>query len=130
VDIHIIDELQLTARVADRLRLLVVGEPDLPAAFLERLVDESVHQELTAADVWNGLAGQGFAPRNLFEDAAIMRVVAETGDSLVARQKTLYIGGQELPRDEAGIAFKHLSDGNVCYWLAAPAVARALLSRR
>jgi hypothetical protein len=111
VDVHIIDESQLTARVADRLRLLVIGEPDLPAAFLERLVDKSVHQELTAAYVWNRLAGQGFTPRKLFEDAAIVRAVTETVDSLIARQKTLYIGGRELPRDQAGIAFKHLGDG-------------------
>jgi hypothetical protein len=112
VDVHIIDESQLTARVADRLQLLVAGEPDLAAAFLERLVDDSVHQELTAADIWDRLAGQGFAPRNLSEDAAIVRAVAESGNSLVARQRALYIGGHVLPRQEAGIAFKHLADGN------------------
>ena len=111
VDVHVIDEGQLTARVTDRLRALMMGDPDLASAVLERVVDESIHQELTAADVWECLNAQGFAARNLSEDATVVRAVADGADALVARQSMLYIGGQEIPRDETDIAIGHLASG-------------------
>jgi hypothetical protein len=111
VDVHVIDESQLSARVTDRLRALATGDPDVASAVLERIVDESVHQELTAPDVWKCLNARGFAARNLSEDAAVVRAVADGVNALVARQSMLYIGGQEISRDETDIAFGHLASG-------------------
>ena len=107
-----IGETELAGWINDRLRALVVGAaPDTAAALLARLADESVHRELSAADVWTYLAKHDVAPRNLDRDATIVRIVSNSADAYLARLRPLYIGGHEIRRPEADMAVRHLDRG-------------------
>jgi hypothetical protein len=108
VDVRLIDEPQLAQRVEDRLRALVTGAPATAAAILGQLVDDSVHRELTATDVWARLAEHGLAPRNLSRDQVVVQRLGEGVESYLRRLRPLYIDGHELPRVEADRAFSHL----------------------
>jgi hypothetical protein len=111
VDVRLIDEPQLARWVEDRLRALVTGAPATAAAVLAQLVDDSVHHELTATDVWAHLAEHGHAPRNLSQDEVVVRRLGEGVESYLRRLRPLYIDGRELPRVEADRAFSHLVEG-------------------
>jgi NACHT domain len=112
VTVHSIGETELADWINDRLRALVTGaEPVTVASVLAQLVDDSVHHELSAADVWTHLATHGVAPRDLDRDAAVVRHVADSADAYLARLRPLYIGGHELDRPEADTAARHLDDG-------------------
>ena len=50
------------------------------ALVLAQLADESVHRELSAADVWTYLATHGVAPRDLDRDATVVRLVSDSAD--------------------------------------------------
>ncbi len=112
VTVWTIGETELAGWINDRLRTLVTGpERATVAAVLAQLADESVHRELSAADVWTYLAAHGVAPRNLDRDATVVRHVADSADAYLARLRPLYIGGHELHRPEADTAASHLDDG-------------------
>lgn len=110
--VRTIDEIGLVETIIARLRALTRGaEPATAAAVLAQLVDDSVHRELSANDVWARLAQHGITPRDLNRDAALVSQVADSVDSYLARLRPLYIGGHELPRGEASTAFGRLDDG-------------------
>lgn len=112
ITVQTIGEPDLARWIDDRLRPLVTGaEPTTVAAVLAQLADDSVHRELSAADVWTHLATHGAAPRNLDRDATVVRLVAVSADAYLARLRPLYIGGHELHRPEADTAAGHLDDG-------------------
>lgn len=112
VHVRSIGESELADWINDRLRGLVTGaSPATVAAVLAQFVDNSLHRELSADEVWQHLAGHGVSPRNLNGDAAVLRRVAESVDSYLARLRPLFIGGRELERPEAGIAADHLYNG-------------------
>ena len=111
VDVRLIDEPQLERWVSDRLRALVVGVPGTAAAVLGQLVDDSVHRELSAEDVWAGLAAHGIMPRDLAQDQAVVRRLGEAAESYLRGLRGLYIDGRELRREEADRAFSHLLEG-------------------
>jgi hypothetical protein len=109
VTVHSIGETELADWINDRLRALATGaEPVTVASVLAQLVDDSVHHELSAADVWTHLATHGVAPRDLDRDAAVVRHVADSADAYLARLRPLYIGGHELDRPEADTAARRL----------------------
>jgi hypothetical protein len=112
VRVRAIGESELADWINDRLRALMTGaEPATVAAVLGQLADDSVHNEVLAADVWAHLAKHGVAPRDLSRDAAVLRRVADSADAHLARLRPLYIGGHELERSEAYAAAGHLCDG-------------------
>jgi hypothetical protein len=112
ITVHSIGETELGDWINDRLRALVTGaSPATIAAVLAQFADDSVHHEVSAADVWAYLAGNGVAPRDLNRDAAVVRRVADSADAYFARLRPLYIGGHELLRPEAETATNHLNDG-------------------
>lgn len=112
VRVRAIGESELADWINDRLRALVTGaEPATIAAVLAQFADDSVHRELSAADVWAHLAEHGVALNDLNRDAAILRRVADSADAHLARLRPLYIGGHELHRSEADTAAGHLFDG-------------------
>lgn len=112
VTVWTIGESELAGWIDDRLRALVTGtESATVAAVLAQLADDSVHRELSAADVWTYLARHGVAPGNLDRDAKVVRLVADSADAYLARLRPLYIGGQELHRAEADTATGHLDGG-------------------
>lgn len=112
VTVHAIGESELAEWLNHRLRALVTGlEPVTVAAVLAQFADDSVHNELSAADVWTHLAKHGVTPSNLNRDAAVLRRVENSADAFMARLRPLYIGGRELHRSEADTAAGHLFDG-------------------
>lgn len=112
VTVRTIGEVELADWINDRVRGLVTGaEPATVAAVLAQFADDSVHRELSAADVWGHLAEHGVAPSDLNRDAAVLRRVADSADAFLARLRPLYIGGQELHRSEADTAAGHVVDG-------------------
>lgn len=112
VVVRTIGEPELAGWVEDRVRALVTGaEPATVAAVLAQLADNSVHRELSAADVWRHLAGHGVTARNLDQDVAVLRYIADSPEAFLARLRPLYIGGHELHRPEADTAVGHLDEG-------------------
>jgi hypothetical protein len=111
VDVHLIDEDHLRGRVIERLSSLVSGDSETALAVLEQLVDDSVHQELTDAEVWGRLADRGHARRDLAGDATVARRVSDTVAAFRARHRGLLIGGHDLPRVETSEVFGRLGRG-------------------
>jgi hypothetical protein len=111
VDVRLIDEAQLARWVQDRLRALVGGVPGTAAAVLGQFVDDTVHRELAAKDVWERLASHGIAPRNLSQDHKVVLRLGERVESYLQGLRALYIDGRELRREEADQTFSHLLDG-------------------
>ncbi|HVF05242.1 MAG TPA: NACHT domain-containing protein [Frankiaceae bacterium] len=112
VTVRSIGEPELADWINDRLRVLVSGaEPWTAAAVLAQLVDDSVHHELTATDVWEQLAEHGVTPRAFDRDASVVRRVADSSEAFLARLRPLYIGGSELQRPEAETALGHMANG-------------------
>ncbi len=113
VQVRAIGEEELAEWITERLRSRTTGaDPATVAAVLAQLADDSMHQELSAANVWAHLGQHGITPRNLSKDAAALRLVTDSADSYLARLKPLYIGGHSLPRPEAATAFDQLDRGH------------------
>jgi hypothetical protein len=112
VDVHLIDEGHLRGRVVDRLSPLVSGDPETALAVLEQLVDDSVHRELTDAEVWERLADRGHARRDLVGDTTVAFQVAGTVEALLARSRRLLVGGRDLPRPETADVVERLGRGD------------------
>ncbi|MDP9418734.1 MAG: ATP-binding protein [Actinomycetota bacterium] len=111
VQVHLIDEQQLTQRVEDRLAVLVTGNPATAAAVLGQMVDGCCHRELTAADVWSYLGEHGIGPRGLAHDVGLRRRLADLVERHLGRLRPLYVGGKELVRPQADEAFARLGEG-------------------
>jgi hypothetical protein len=108
VGVRLIDEGQLRSRVVDRLSSLVSGDPETALAILEQLVDDSVHQELTDAEVWSRLSDRGCTRRDLAGDATVTQNVSDTVAAFRGRHRGLLIGGHDLPRTETSEVFERL----------------------
>lgn len=129
VQVRTIGEGELTDWIRDRLRSHTTGAaPATVASVLAQLADDSVHQELSAADVWAHLATHGITPRNLSHDAAIGWQIADSAESYLARLQPLYIGGHELPRPEAAAAFDHLDAGHRVVLAGAAGAGKSVVS--
>mgnify|MGYP001267349719 CR=1 FL=1 len=129
VQVHGIDENDLAQWINDRLRAYTAGaDPGTVAAVLAQLVDDSVHQELSAADVWAYLAKHGIVRRDLDRDAAVVRRVADSAESYLARLRPLYIGGHELPRQEARTALNHLDEGRRVILVGGAGVGKSVVT--
>lgn len=112
VQVRAIGELELAEWINHRLRGLVTGAgPATAAAVLAQLADDSVHQELSAGDVWSYLERHGIAPRQLDRDASVVRRVAKSPEAFLAQLRPLYIGGEELARSESADALAQLDGG-------------------
>ena len=110
VEVHLIDEDNLRGRVVDRLAALVSGDPESALAVLEQLIQDSVHRERTAAQVWGRLQERGFRPRGLSDDESVRRAVESTVEAFVARHPRLP-NGERIPRAEAAAITGHLEAG-------------------
>lgn len=111
VDVRTIDERQLEQSILDKLKVEITGSPTVAAALLAQLADDSVHRQLTSADVWAVLAPEGIAPRNLGQDARVITTVEDITKTYLTRLRRSHIGGHELSRDDADRALSHLCDG-------------------
>lgn len=112
VKVRTVGESELADWINDRVRACTTGaEPATVAAVLAQLADDSVHQELSADDVWTHLAQHGVTSRDLNRNAAVIHRVEDSAESFLARIRPLYIGGHELPRSEASTALDDLDDG-------------------
>jgi hypothetical protein len=111
VEVVLIDEAKLRELVQVRLKTLVTGLAPTAAAVLADLVDGSVHQELTAAQVWDCFKQHEILPRNLPADVSVIRTLSTTVDRYLARLRRNYIGGRKLARPEAESAFAELVEG-------------------
>jgi hypothetical protein len=111
VRVRSIGEADLSDWLKDRLRPLVTSQVHTVAAVLAQLADDSDHSELAASDVWTYLAEHGITPRDLSQDALVVRYVAENPAAYLGRLQPLYIGGQDLHRAEADVAMGCLDEG-------------------
>ncbi len=111
IQVHLIDEQQLTRRVEDRLAALVTGHPATAAGVLGQMVDDCCHREVTAAYVWSYLADHGIFARGLAEDVGLRHRLAELVERHLGRLRPLYVGGEELIRPQADVAFARLNEG-------------------
>jgi hypothetical protein len=129
VQVRSIGEDDLAEFIVERLRSRTTGaEPATVAAVLAQLADDSVHQELSAADVWAHLASHGITPRNFSQDAAVARLVTDSAESYLARLQPLYIGGHDIPRPEAATAFDHLDSGHRVVLAGAAGAGKSVVS--
>jgi hypothetical protein len=84
VGVCTIGEPALTKLLEARLATLVTGKPSVVAAVLGRLIDDSTHRRLTAAEVWSRLAEEGFYPLSADEQGApgLRQIIHGLGSSI------------------------------------------------
>lgn len=86
IEVHAIGEADLGKQIQDRLAALV-GEPaSIAAAVLEKIVDDSTHLRLTAADVWERLAAEGIQRKSVGS-----RSLGATGNQQVVNQSNGHV---------------------------------------
>ncbi|HRW39829.1 MAG TPA: hypothetical protein P5254_19165, partial [Aquihabitans sp.] len=111
ITVRTIGEAELADWVRDRLRSIAAGaKPETVAAVLGQFVDDSVHIEITASDVWDELARHGVTPANLLADPGVRDRIDATADAFRARLSPLFIGSAELDRPEAEAAVARLAE--------------------
>lgn len=108
IRVSTIGEFDLVRWIDHRLKSICGGaDPSTVAAVLGQMMDDSVHREISAEDVWLYLGRHGITPLNLGEDAVLLKKVARTASTFLTRTKPLLIGGKEIERSEARIAIEH-----------------------
>jgi hypothetical protein len=111
VTVRTIGEPDLADWVHDRLRAVAVGaKPETIAAVLGQFVDEAVHKEISATEVWAELSKHGVTTTNLLGDPGILGRIDDTARAFLDRLRPLYIGSAELKRPEAAAAIAQLGE--------------------
>jgi hypothetical protein len=101
VSVRVMDEEELRARVRDRIALHIEGSADNASDVLRGLIDESIHRDLRAQDIWDRLRGRGFHRRELASDAHLGARLRERAEGFVESQRALSVRGREIPRSES-----------------------------
>lgn len=81
VGVCTIGESELIKLLEARLATLVTGKPSVVEAVLGQLIDDSTHRRLTAGEVWDRLAAEGFYP---ISEARPHSTHAPSGDDQIA----------------------------------------------
>lgn len=90
----------LRSVILSRLAPLVEGVPSTILADLIELASESIHQILTAHEIWRYLEKHGYRRREWWNDPHWLAVVHTTNGRYLSQLKKTMIAHAEIPRDE------------------------------
>ncbi len=90
----------LRSVILNRLAPLVEGVPGTILADLIELASESIHQILTAHEIWNYLEKHGFRRREWSKDPHWLAAIQTTNGRYLSQLKKTLIAHTEIPRDE------------------------------
>lgn len=100
IEIRVLDETSLRERATDKISLLVEGNAASAVEVLSHLALSSVHEKLTADQVWQHLQERGFDRRRWADNPQVKTAVLDATALYVNDVQSLAIGGRALPRDE------------------------------
>lgn len=112
VHVHAIDEESLRRWIQDRIEALFDGDSKTIADVLAQLADDSLHQELTAAEIGAHLGSRDLPPRDLSTYADSAGLLEEQSHSFLAQEERTQILGRALPRAEATKVIQQLDAGS------------------
>ncbi len=101
VSTETVSERYLLTTVVNRLAVTVDGDPETASDVLFSLVFESVHQELTAYDVWRHIKARGRGERLWSSSPEVLGRVDEQNGRYVSQLRRQAIQSNMIPRDEA-----------------------------
>ena len=104
-----IGETILRTTVESRIWALVDGEPGVVTDVLAQFALDSVHDELTANDIWNHLEERGIRRRRWDRDPHVLAAVEAANERYLDSLRAQAIGGMVLPRDEVQNAHQILN---------------------
>lgn len=102
------DEQELTDMVRGLLGARVDGDPAAVQDSLARFVEESIHRRIIGTDVWEFLAGEGYAPADMANDSGLVVRLRQCTDNYLESQP-FDIAGVVHERSEAAKVSEILS---------------------
>ncbi len=111
VRVTTITEDILERGITDRCAALVTGSPDAVVDALMRLVGESVHADLTEADVWAFLRPRGHEPSPWADQSSVELAVQAAFERYLEIVEQGAIDGRLLERSETLRVIEHLQEG-------------------
>lgn len=112
VRVETVGEDFLVGTIESRLAALVEGDPKTIRIELAELAQEKIHQELTAHDIWHYLLQERkYCRRQWGNDLHVLAAVETANNIYISSLRdTQAIAGDVIPRDEAQITFKELTE--------------------
>ena len=111
MEVRSVDEQGLVELVEARITPLIEGNPDLAAATLGQLAEDSVLVTLTVDSIWKSLDASGLRCRRWADDASLVERVQGQPSAFMEQAGWLRIDHQAIPRDETGQAVDALQKG-------------------
>ena len=109
IEVRTVDESTLREMVEMRLAPLVEGEPETVVDVLAQLALDSVHQELTAHEIWHHLQQRGYSRRDWGNDVHVLAQVERANALYLEPLQEETIAGRMIRRVEAEVAMAALS---------------------
>jgi len=110
VEVRVQDEKTLRENVISLLRSRVDGDPATALDVLAQYALDSVHDELTAHDLWRHLDKRGHPRRAWARDSCLAAKVDTATDQYLASLRDASIGGQVIDRVETDAVLARLAD--------------------
>lgn len=79
---------------------------------LAQLALKSIHQELTAHDIWHYLETRGYHPRNWGKNHHVLNTVRRKTDYYLAQLRKILIIGKLVPREETEVIIRKLHEAS------------------
>ena len=109
VRVETVGEDFLVDSIENRLATLVEADPKTIRIELAELILNSIHQELTAHDIWHYLVQErGYSRREWSKNLHVLAAVKDINNSYVSRLKNIAIADKIIPRDETEIILEKL----------------------
>lgn len=108
VHVRTLDESSLRTIIESRASTLVEGEAATVVDVLAEFASDSIHQELTALDIWNHLESRGYYRRRWDNDPHILTAVEEANQRYLNLLRNQAINRTILPRQEVQTVHEHL----------------------
>lgn len=108
VHVRTLDEFSLRTTIEFRASTLVDGDAATVVAVLAELASDSIHQELTALDIWNHLESRGFNRCHRGNDPHVLKAVEDANKRYLNILRDQAINRTILPRQEVQTVHEHL----------------------
>lgn len=108
VHVRTLDESSLRTIIESRASTLVEGEAATVVDVLAEFASDSIHQELTAFDIWNHLESRGYYRRRWDNDPHVITAVDEANQRYLNLLRNQAINRTVLPRQEVQTVREHL----------------------
>lgn len=108
VHVRTLDEFSLRTTIEFRASKLVERDAATVVDVLAELASDSIHQELTALDIWNHLESRGFNRRHSDKDPHVLKAVGEANKRYLNLLRNQAINRTILPRQEVQTVHEHL----------------------